>query len=358
MQGGKRRVAYGVHGYGRGHAVRAQAVLPLLRERHDVLVLAGDEAADLLSADYRVHRLPTLRYVHDAVSNCSAWLTLRRNVPLLADAMGCGRALRSVMGLLREFAPHVVISDSELFTHRAAWRMGIPRISFDHYGVLASCDVGLTGVDRVVCELESLAYRLLVNRPHRSVATAFFSARPLRRGVRIVPPVLREIVRRTRPSDGSHLLVYLSNAHVHFTPTLRRALAELDADVRVYGPAEATREGRLEIKPLSVDGFVQDLASCRAVFATAGNQLIGEAIHFGKGMLLLPEQSLEQRLNARFVQQWGIGRQVSPGELSTELFREFLAGSAELAARVRAYQRDGLAEAVAAIEQAIGELSR
>ena len=356
MRSGKCRVAYGVHGYGRGHAVRAQAVLPLLSDRYEVLVLAGDEAADLLSGEFRVHRLPTLRYVHDAANNRSAWLTLRRNVPVLADAMACGPALRGVMGLLRTFAPRVVISDSELFTHRAAWRLGIPRISFDHYGVLAACDVGLTGVDRLVCELESLAYRMLVNRPNRSIATAFFAARSLRRGVRIVPPVLREVVRRTQSADGSHLLVYLSNAHVHFTPAMRRALVELDEDVRVYGPAGAGREGRLEIKPLSVEGFVGDLASCRAVFATAGNQLISEAIHFGKPMLLLPEQSLEQRLNARFVQQWGIGRRVWPGELSAELFREFLSGADELAARVRTHRRDGLAEAVAAIEQAIAEL--
>ena len=38
----------------------------------------------------------------------------------------------------------------------------------------------------------------------------------------------------------------------------------------------------IEYRPLSNTQFVADLSSCRAVFATAGNQLISEAMHFGK----------------------------------------------------------------------------
>ena len=33
----------------------------------------------------------------------------------------------------------VVISDSEAWTHQAAQRLGIPRIGFDHIGVIAYC---------------------------------------------------------------------------------------------------------------------------------------------------------------------------------------------------------------------------
>lgn len=46
--GEKLRIIYGVHGYGRGHAARAQAVLPELVRHYDVLVLAGDEALDAI----------------------------------------------------------------------------------------------------------------------------------------------------------------------------------------------------------------------------------------------------------------------------------------------------------------------
>ena len=39
---GRRKIVYGVHGYGRGHAVRAQAVLGELTRTCEVLVMAGE----------------------------------------------------------------------------------------------------------------------------------------------------------------------------------------------------------------------------------------------------------------------------------------------------------------------------
>lgn len=74
-------------------------------------------------------------------------------------------------------------------------------------------------------------------------------------------------------------------------------------------------------------------------------------------MLVMPEDSLEQRLNARIVAQWRIGMQTSPGRLPGELLQEFLSRHDELAANVRTHQRDGLAEALAAIHEAVAELA-
>jgi hypothetical protein len=99
------------------------------------------------------------------------------------------------------------------------------------------------------------------------------------------------------------------------------------------------------------------LAGCRAVFCTAGNQLISEAIHFGKPVLALPEDALEQRLNARTVERWQIGLQTRRGQVTAELLRRFLARADDFAANVRARRRDGLAEAIAAIEAAIEQLA-
>ena len=99
--------------------------------------------------------------------------------------------------------------------------------------------------------------------------------------------------------------------------------------------------------------FVRDLAGCRAVFATAGNQLISEAVHFGKPLLLMPEESLEQRLNAMHIDRWGIGMTTTTSHVTVELLCRFLARGDEFAANVPPHRRDGLAEAIAAIEEAI-----
>ena len=116
-------------------------------------------------------------------------------------------------------------------------------------------------------------------------------------------------------------------------------------------------EGNLQFRPTANRPFLDDLASCRAVLATSGNQLISEAIHFGKPMLLMPEQSLEQRLNAQIVTRWRIGMQTRPQRVTGELLRTFLDRCDEFAANIPAHRRDGLTEAVAAIDGAVDELA-
>lgn len=63
------RILYGVFGYGRGHATRALSVLPELRERHEVLLLAGGDAYDAIAPEHPVVRVPTLRYEYATNGN-------------------------------------------------------------------------------------------------------------------------------------------------------------------------------------------------------------------------------------------------------------------------------------------------
>lgn len=356
--GSRRKILYGVHGYGRGHAVRAQALLGELTRAYNVLVLAGDDAYDQLRKDYRVVRIPALRYYHNKRGRRSAWLTIKRNAPAVLDLLLEGPVFQMVRREIRRFAPDVVLSDSEGWTHRAARALGIPRISFDHYGIMAYCPLEMSPRDRLICRLESLAYRMLVCNPERIIVTAFYRAKPRRRGgVKVVGPILRPEVRRGRPAAGEHLLVYFANAPVHFTGRIEEALRELNRPVKVYGPDRVGAAGNLKFCRIADLPFVRDLASCRAVFSTAGNQLISEAIHFGKPLLLMPEKALEQRLNAQFVHEWQVGMRTRPGQVSAGLLRRFLDRTDEFAANMPSHRRDGLAEALAAVNEAIAELA-
>jgi len=354
--GGRRKLLYGVHGYGRGHAARAQAILPELVERYDVRVLAGDEAYDQLHRDYSVMRIPTLRYYHDRRGRRSTWRTIARNIPAVADLLLGGPITQRVRGEMERFGPDVVLSDSEGWTHRAAKALGIPRISFDHYGILVHCDLEMPPWDRLILRMESLFYRFLVPAAQRTVVAAFYDGRPRHNGVHVVGAILRTEARETKPSQGEHLLAYFSNASVNFTPATEQALRTLDGPVKVYGPDRDGAEGNLQFRPTANLPFLEDLASCRAVLATAGNQLISEAIHFGKPLLLMPEQSLEQRLNAQHVTRWRIGMLTRPQRVTPELLRTFLGLCDEFAANIPAHRRDAQAEAVAAIDRAVDEL--
>ncbi|KKK91576.1 hypothetical protein LCGC14_2711580, partial [marine sediment metagenome] len=79
------RIAYGIHGYGRGHATRALAVLPELSARHELLILAGGDAFNALHEHYPVVRIPTFRYHLGKGGKISACRTLIRTAPKVMD---------------------------------------------------------------------------------------------------------------------------------------------------------------------------------------------------------------------------------------------------------------------------------
>ncbi|MFO8014761.1 MAG: glycosyltransferase family protein [Phycisphaerae bacterium] len=357
------RIAYGVHGYGRGHAMRAAAVLPDLSRRHEVLVLAGGDAFAALADDWPVVRIPTLRYHEKRPGKRSAYLTLKRNLPAALDLLLGGPGVAMVREALEDFRPDVLVSDSEAWTHRAARRLGVPRISFDHFGVLVYCRWPMGWMQRLVNRAEAVVYKALVARPDRSIVASFYAPPTRRDDVTVVGPVLRPVVRKVTPEAGDVLLVYFSHPRRYYRPKVEAALREAGVPVTVYGAPREGTDGNLTFRPLANRPFVEDLARCRAVFATAGNQLISEAMHFGTPILAMPEDSLEQRLNAAMVERLGAGMRTTLRRFSPEVLAAFLARTDEFRERIRADasaagpSRDGTAEAVAAIERYAEELA-
>ena len=352
------KIAYGIHGYGRGHSSRALAVLPEIVRRHELLIFAGGDAYNALHGGYRVVRIPTIKYQLAKNGRRSKTRTLIRAAPCLIDLKLGGPALDMVSNAMAEFAPDVVVSDSEAWTLHAARRLGIGRISFDHYGVLAWCDWPMSARERLVSRFEAMTYRLLMAGAADRIAIAsFYDAPPRQEGVCVVGPVLREIVRQVEPQRGDYLLVYFSNGHVHFTSRVEDALRALDVPVVVYGTGREGREGNLDFRPPSNTRFVEDLARCRAIFATAGNQLISEAMHLKKPMLLLPEDSLEQRLNASAIERMGVGGRTSRAQVCAGRLRAFLDDGPRFIENFPDSAGDGRKQAIEAIERFAAELA-
>src|SRR5215831_17545791 len=137
------RILYGVHGYGRGHATRTLAVLPHLTRRHQLLLLAGGDAFPAFWPEFSVVRIPTFGFAYarrgQGPRQRSNWHTFRRNFPALLDLFWGGPTFDMIREITEDFAPDVLISDAEGWTHHVAAFLRIPRISFDHIGILAYC---------------------------------------------------------------------------------------------------------------------------------------------------------------------------------------------------------------------------
>ena len=130
------------------------------------------------------------------------------------------------------------------------------------------------------------------------------------------------------PRDEGFVLSYLRR-HTPFSAI--ESLADCGLPVRVYGLGRRDPVGRVSFHDIDERRFVEDLASCRALVSAAGNQLIGEALHLGKPLLVLPERAhAEQLMNSHFLNAMGCGDFCVLEEVSRDRVRMVLAEMARL----------------------------
>lgn len=350
-------IAYGVMGYGRGHAMRTMSVLPELMAEHNVTVFAGGDAYEVLAPLFPTVRIPTIGYRYNDRGQHSLLRTVSDNLAPMADLMLGGHGMDQVR---REFTARgieLVISDSEAWTHRVAQKLGLPRISFDHVGIIAYCkphfppDLWLTGMR------DAVGYRQLMGVPERILIGSFYPAEGAYPGVKVVGPMLREEVTHITPADGDFLLCYFNKGEHQYRAHIDRALRLLDCPVVIYGTPHRGTVDNLDFRAPSNEWFLRDLASCKAVLSTAGNQLIGEALHFRKPFLAAPEEAFEQRLNAYMIERMGIGMRADLKRLTPSDIDRFLANHALYRRNMADHAGDGRSEAIATLRQYIHELA-
>jgi uncharacterized protein (TIGR00661 family) len=191
---------------------------------------------------------------------------------------------------------------------------------------------------------------------HHYLITAFFRV-PIRKAdTSLFPPILRPEILAAARRPGDHILVYQT---ADAEGALAEALRKTGRECRIYGMRrnlEADKvEGNLRFRPFSEATFIDDLASCRAVIASAGFTLMGEAVYLQKPMLAVPlQRQFEQYLNGRYLQREGYGMTAEDaGQLA--LLPTFLARLPEFEANLVRYQQDGNREILLAIDE---QLSR
>ena len=350
------RIAYGVMGYGRGHAMRTMSVLPALMKEHEVTVFTANDAYEVLAPKFPTVRIPIFHYRYNQKGQLSSLKTFTENLSPMTDLLLHGHGMDQVEREFKDRGIDLVISDSEAWCHRAAQRLNIPRISFDHVGILAYCkphfppEIWLAGMR------DAIGYRSLMGIPERILISSFYPAQGKYPGVKLVGPMLRDVVKQTKATRGDYLLAYFNKGEHQYRPNIDRALRLLDIPVRVYGTPHRGQVENLDFRPLNNERFVHDLAGCRAVLSTAGNQLIGEAIHFGKPILAVPEDAFEQRLNAHMIERMGVGMRSSLSGLTPSDVDRFLANENSYRSHMKEHAGDGRDEAIATLHQFIEEL--
>jgi len=304
------RIFISMSGDGRGHATRVRAITEALRGEHDLTLFAPGDAYLFLkplyaASDVTVREIPALRFMYTEDNR----LCYRRTA---TDALRYLRRLPGLVCSLREEIearqPDLAIVDFEPALPRAARLSGLPWVSVNHQHFLRTYDLSsLPRSLRWHAAYMAMVVELYGSGQADTVVSSFYFP-PLRKGCEGVTQVgvlLRPEVLEARPSEGEHLVAYFRK---FASARLLAALAATGRPVRVYGLGARPRAGNLTFHAISSSRFIADLTSCAALICTAGNQLVGEALHLGKPVFALPEpNNHEQAINAHFLRQTGAG---------------------------------------------------
>lgn len=321
-----------------------------LRTRgHEVSFCGGGTARTVLEAlGEPVLPAPTLRQV--------MWrnrLLLVTTGIVNAPVVLCAKLIiRRLVESIDSLAPDLVVSDFDAYAHHAAARLGIPVVSLDHQQVVTETQAEPPPGGAFSAFVASQAIRRIVaRRPVRRLISTFFRP-PLRdpQRARLVDPILRPEILKLAPSRNEHVLVYINGTFR--AEWIARTLGPVPARFLVYGVGPMKGgPSHIAFRPPSVDGFLDDLASCRAVVSTAGFTLLSEALHLGKPVLAVPNRGIyEQALNAAYLERLGRGRAVF-GALRTRHIAAFLAEADALAGPPGG--PDGLEDTLDGIEEGL-----
>jgi len=343
------RVLYGVNGEGMGHATRSHVVIESLLGEHDVRVVASGAAFRYLQD--RLPRVDEVLGPSFAMKDgeIQHWATLRQNVVNMPRELP--ETLRHWIGVVDEWRPDVVITDFEPLSARYARASRAPLVCVDNINMIDRCrhDKEIIGRERDDYLLAKAITRGMVPTAGDYVVLTFFRP-PLARGrTKLVPPILRPEIIAGRPERGDHLLVYSSGER-----ELIDALRSSGMPCRIYGmrggPAEDTRDGNLEYRPRSNEGFMRDLMSARAVITGGGFSLLSEAVYLGKPVLSVPLQGqFEQLMNARYLQRERFG--LCAAQVTEEVLTEFVDRLPEFDEALAGYDQVDNSEALRIVEE-------
>lgn len=346
-------IHYSVSGEGRGHAARAQVLLHLLKERHNVVIHAYGAALEMLRPLHEkklaeVREIPGMRFAYDRNGTLNRPASLIQALPFLAKLPV--RAARMARVLEKEKVD-LCIADFEPLLPRAANLARVPVMSVDHQQFLTCYDLS-----RLPSHLRRKASFLApfvepyYEKLTRAVISAFFFPPVKKRRVPITQAgvLLRPEILDATPTRGSHLVAYMRREAPH---RVLSALSGCGLSVHVYGHGAREPNGSLSFRAVDAQAFAEDLASSAGLVTTAGNQVVGEALYLKKPVLAYPEPgNFEQHINAFFLGQSGQGLSYPVEEFSSALIREFVDAIPALADRIRPERLNGNRVTLSAIE--------
>ena len=339
-------ILYGVNGEGAGHSTRARGVITHLQKQGHTLHVASFDRGLRNLSEFDVTEIFGFRltYVNNRVRYKR---TLARN---LMTARQAGKSAKELKKLVTNWKVDLVITDFEPLTCHVGHQLGLPVISIDNQHCLTNAAVSYPRQYRRDAAAAKLVTRLMTPHADAYLVISFFAAPVKKRNTFLFPPLLRQEIIEAQPTQGEHVLVYVTSP----APALARVLGSVHARFIAYGFGKDGEEGNILYRKPSMEGFLRDLTSAKAIVANSGFSLVTEALHLAKPYLAVPvEHQFEQIFNAYWLQKMGYGAYWE--ELDKERVESFLSKLPLYQEKLADYPRHGNGALLAKLDALIAE---
>ena len=296
------KIFYGLPGEGLGHCTRTLSVLDFCPKDWEIHIFTWGEAYDYLkSQNYpHLHQIASIPFgrVNGKIDTLA---TAKSALKFLINFIP---SYKDVLKLAREHKPDIFISDCEGIIPRVARKVKTPCISVDNQHKFSRCFSNDLPFDlRIYSIIMGIGTELLVPNPVCAVVSTFYHAtlRKLNNKTILTNCFMRKALEEIKPTQGDFILVYYKSS---CGPKILEMLSKTNEKVKVYG-CPTKPYPQFEYYSIG-NNFIKDLASCKALFCSAGNQLLGEALFYSKNVFAVPEpKQPEQYINAYCLKQMG-----------------------------------------------------
>ena len=343
-------ILYGVNGEGAGHSTRSKEVLTHLRQQgHTLHVASFDRGMQNLRDQFEVTEIFGFRFAY--VNNRVRYKrTIAKNLITVPQAAKSANRLKN---LIATWKIDLVITDFEPLSCHVAHGMGLPVISIDNQHCLTNALVSYPPQYRSDAAAAKLVTKLMTPHADAYLVISFFSAPVKKPNTFLFPPLLRQEILEAAPTQAEHVLVYVTSP----APSLANALAAARGRFVAYGFGRDGEYGNVVYKKPSLEGFMRDLTSAKALVANSGFSLVTEALHLGKPYLAVPvKHQFEQIFNAHWLAKMGYGAYWE--ELNKERVESFLYNLPLYREKLADYPRQGNSALLAKLDNLIGEYAK
>jgi len=315
------KILYSLAQDGRGHASRGYEIIRrLAKKNHKIMVLTGGDTYEPLEKtlakmkNVSMHRLLGFQCVYNKKGNINYIKTASKNIPSFVFAEIIIKKLKK---LIDRYKFDFAISDFEPFLPRAAKSKKLNFITIDNQHRLLWEKIKARHIPfkHIPSYIVTLGLVFSIHPLSRKcIITSVFQPELRKKKVRgteiiVTGPLIRKEIEdlKNQVKKQDFVLVYVK-------PVLEKAVIPVLKKVNhkfimyVSNPRKYKKNKNLKYKRHSHTGFAKDMARCKTVISSAGEQLMSEALYLGKPLFLMPEVgTFEQTLNGRSVKNAYVG---------------------------------------------------